>query len=150
MISREAFNLSQKIVIPAEQSVSLVGVTNGKQIEFISEDYDASQGGFEVEFLEGVTYTGGTQVFGINRNTTSPALPTLEVYAGATVSGGQLLRLKGVATAENPQARTRSSSQVVQPWLLDADKQYGLNIKNLNATPITIYASLEWVEYEML
>jgi len=150
MISREAFNLSQKIVIPGNQSVSLVGVTNGKQVEFVSEDYDASQGGFEVEFLEGVSYTGGAQIFGTNRNTTSPAVPTLAIYAGATVSGGQRLRLKGIAQAENPQARTRSFSQVVQPWLLDANKQYALNITNLNSSEITIYASLEWVEYEML
>jgi len=150
MITKESFNFTQKIVIPSEASVAFVGVTNGKQVEFISEDYDASQGGFEVRLIEGVTYTGGTEFFGVNRNTTSPSTPTLQIFGGASISGGNLLRLKGVALADRPQARTRSSSQVIRPWLLDSETNYAIQITNLNNASITVYANLEWVEYELL
>ena len=151
MLKKYTYNLSQKITIPANEQAALVGVTDGREIEFASEDYDASQGGFEIEFRKGVTFTGGVPMQGTNRNTFDPTEQTLIILAGATITdAGQLLRLKGVSAATTPQSRLRASSEIIRPWLLEKDTAYALIINNLNSSPITLYAALDWNEYELL
>ena len=150
MINTQFFNLTQKTVIPSESEVAFVGVTNGRQVQFLSESYDASLGGFEVELKQGISFTGGQSVNGINRNTTSPQSATMQLIGGASVSGGDTLFLKGVPSADTPQARTRAFNEVVLPWLLKSNTSYSIILRNLNATDLTIYTSLDWAEHELL
>ena len=150
MIDRQFFNLTQKLVIPASSEVALIGTTNGKQAQLLSESYDSSLGGFEIELKEGVSFTGGQTLTAVNRNTTSPQLSTMVLTGGATVTGGNTLFLKGVPIADTPQARTRAFNQFVMPWLLKSNTKYAIILSNLNAVELTVYTSLNWIEHELL
>jgi hypothetical protein len=150
VITQQFFNLTQKVVIPANDEVVFVGTTNGKQVQFLSESYDASLGGFEIELKEGVSFTGGQVITGVNRNTTSAQLATMILTGGANVSGGNTLFLKGVPLADTPQARTRAVNEIVTPWLLNSGTNYAIILRNLNNVDLTVYTSLDWAEYELL
>ena len=141
------FDLSRKITLPANQTIYLVGKTNGKSVHFHAEEYTSSAGGVEIRLLEDVTFTGGTEIVGANRNRLSNQEPTLEVFAGATVSDtGTELYLIGFPAGATPVSGGSQKGAETEEWILKPQTNYAIEIKNLNNAERIVYASLSWYE----
>ena len=141
------FDLSRKITLPASQTIYLVGKTNGKSIHFHAEEYTASAGGVEFRLLEGVTFTGGTEIVGLNRNRLSSQEPTLEIFSGATVTNtGTELYIIGFPIGTTPVSGGGQKGAETEEWILKPQTNYAIEIKNLNNAERIIYASLSWYE----
>jgi hypothetical protein len=147
------FDLTKKIVIPASATIYLIGVPNGGTVHFHKENYTGSTGGFEVRLLEDVTFTGGTQITGQNRNRRLDNASTFALFvepATVDISEATELYLIGVPTTAQPAFRGPSSGAETDEWVLKADTPYALEIKNLTNNPLTLYAELCWYETALL
>lgn len=147
------FDLSKKITLGAQATIYLIGVPNGGSVHFHKESYTGSTGGFEVRLLENVGFTGGTQVFGNNRNRKSDKQALFEIFEGpATVdlSEATELYLIGVPTTNQPAFRSPGTGAETDEWILKAETPYALEIKNLTSSAITLYAELSWYETALL
>lgn len=139
------FDLSRKITLMGNQTIYLVGKTNGSTVRFNKESYDATAGGIEIRLLEGVTATGGTALTPISRNRKSEKVSTFDITAGATVtSTGTELHVQALTADKQSSDRTADDIE----WILDRDTFYALEIKNLTNDTKTLYANLSWYEPE--
>lgn len=147
------FDISKKITIPANQTVYLVGVPNGGTVHFHKESYTGSKGGFEVRLLEDVSFTGGTQIFGNNRNRVTDAESAFEIYqAPATIDISEAVELYliGVPISATPAFAGPGAGAETDEWILKKETPYALEIKNLNNSELIIYADLSWYETALL
>lgn len=151
MIHRKAaFNLTGLIELPGSGTVWLLG--QGTGVHWTGGVFNASEGGFQVEFREGVVATGGTAITPISRNR-RPALPVsaFAVKQGVTVTGeGALLSTFGFPPAATQQTRVAVSGADNREWILDPALIYGIAFKNNTNAAKEIYVDFEWYEPSLL
>ena len=141
----QLFDLSRKITLTGNQTLYLVGKTNGSSVHFNSEQYSASAGGIEIRLLEDVTATGGTPLTPISRNRKSEKVSTFDITAGATVTDtGTELHLQALTADKQSSDQTADDIE----WIFDRDTFYSIEIKNLTNDTKTLYANLSWYEPE--
>jgi len=144
-----SYEISRAFDIPQESSVFFVGQVGDIRAEFNFEQYEASNAGFSVDLIEGVTFTG-TQLTGYALNRSITRAHQMGVFASTNVTGGQVVRVGGVPMPDAPQGRVVSTSPVHQDWHLKKNTNYAIKISNLNSSVISFIARLGWAEYEVL
>lgn len=144
----QLFDLSQKIALTGNQTLYLVGKTNGSSVHFNFEQYAATLGGIEIRLLEGVTATGGASLTPICRNMANQKTSTFTLTAGATVTdtGTQLALVALPETGGPASSRSPQSGGDMVEWILAGDTYYALELKNLTNDTKTVYANLSWYE----
>jgi len=141
----QLFDLSAKIPLTGNQTLYLVGKTNGSTVHFNFEQYAATAGGIEIRLLEGVNATGGTAITPICRNRANPKVSTFVITQGATVTNtGAQLYILALTTDKQSADDTRDDLE----WILAGDTFYAIEIKNLTNDLKTLYANLSWYEPE--
>jgi len=141
----QLFDLSAKIVVTGNQTLYLVGKTNGSSVHFNFEQYAATAGGIEIRLLEGITATGGTALTPVCRNRANPKVSTFDITQGATVTNtGTQLHIQALTAGKQTSDDTRDDVE----WILAGDTFYALEIKNLTNDVKTLYANLSWYEPE--
>lgn len=144
------FHLSDTFTIGANSSVYIAGVTQDRDLHFYSERYDATLGGLEISLYKDISLVSGTLVTPICRNQKLPlGVSSFLVYTGATITGATLanrLRIIGIPTAGTPQSRVTSSGSDLLEWELKNNSSYAIEIKNITADIITVYANFDWYE----
>lgn len=144
------FHLSGKIVLPANGTVWLTGTTVGS-IHWTGGIFNANEGGFDVEFREGIVATGGATATIQNRNRRSGNVTSFAVVQGATVSDeGLLLTTFGFAPAANPQTRLAVSGADNREWILGENLGYGLKFVNMENREKTLYVDFDFYEPGLL
>jgi hypothetical protein len=147
------FDLTKKLVIPASATIYVVGVPNGGSVHFHKESYTGSTGGFEVRLLEGVSFTGGDQLTGQNRNRRLNNLSTFGIFANPNtidISQAEELYIIGVPTTTQPAFRSPSTGSETDEWILAEGLNYAVEIKNLTTNPLTLYIEFSWYETALL
>jgi hypothetical protein len=146
----QLFDLSAKIPLSGNQTLYLVGKTNGSTVHFNFEQYASTLGGIEIRLLEGVTATGGVSITPICRNRANPKTSTFTITQGATVTNtGTELGLVGLPESGGPATgRGPQSGADMLEWILAGDTYYALEVKNINNSSKTLYAILSWYEPE--
>ena len=142
----QLFDLSAKIELSGDQTLYVVGKTNGSTVHFNFEQYAATAGGIEIRLLEGVTATGGSAMTPICRNRANVQASTFIVTQGATVTNtGTQLHI--LALTADKQTSDDAGDDV--EWILAGDTFYALEIKNLTNDVKTVYANLSWYEPDL-
>jgi hypothetical protein len=146
----QLFDLSAKIPLSGNQTIYLVGKTNGSTVRFNFEQYSSTLGGIDIRLLEGVTATGGTAATPICRNRANPKTSTFTITQGATVTDtGTELSLVGLPESGGPaSSRGPQGGSDMLEWILAGDTYYAIEVKNLNNSSKTLYANLSWYEPE--
>jgi hypothetical protein len=147
----QLFDLSAKIALTGNQTLYLVGKTNGSTVRFNFEQYSSTLGGIDIRLLEGVTATGGTAATPICRNRANPKASSFIVTQGATVTNtGTELSLVGLPESGGPAtSRGPQNGSDMLEWILAADTYYALEVKNINNSSKTLYANLSWYEPDL-
>ena len=144
------FHLSGKIILPANGTIWLSGTTVAS-IHWTGGIFNANEGGFEVEFREGIVATGGTAATIQNRNRRSSNATSFAVTQGATVSDeGLLLTTFGFTPAATQQTRLAVSGSDNREWILAEAESYGLKFSNLENREKTIYVDFDFYQPGLL
>lgn len=148
------FNLSRRINLTGNQVVYFVGITKENAVHFNRFSYSANQGGIEIRLLKDVVYTDGTgtSTEGINRNTLSDKVSTLEIIEGATVTNtGTQLHLTGLPSPASGGTPSRiPQTEDDFEWLLKPYTQFALEIKELDNNAKILYADMMFYEPGLL
>lgn len=147
-----AFDLSKRIDLGSLQTIHIVGSVQGNPIHFNKFIYNANTGGIEIRLLKDVVFSGGTPIFGVNRNTLSDKVSTIKIYEGATVTDiGTELNLKGLPTpfSGGTPAQVPQTADDFE-WILKPDTNFAIEIKEIGTAAKILYADMLWYEPGLL
>lgn len=132
--------------ITAATSVYFLGRTGNLTVHLLDFYIKADSAPILVEFFEAATVTvDGSPQTPVNRNRQITASPTIQVFAGATVTadGTKLFSGKILGTQQ-----TVSGDDFEGEWLLKKNTDYVFKITNQSVQSANISAGFKWLEVD--
>ncbi len=132
--------------ILAGQSFYFMGITGDITAHLWEFFVKTDSAPVTVEFYEGATTSNnGTQQTPLNRNRQGTFTPSMQVFAGPTVTndGTQLILAKILGTQQ-----TVFSDNLEGEWLLKKNTKYTFKITNNSQQAANIAAGFNWVEVD--
>ena len=130
-------------------SFIFTSVPGANDIHFLDMDVFSSGGNVLIEFIENVTIIVPGQAFVPNNRKRDCARPsTMKVYAGSTVSGGQVLYSKTLYGDLNGIHMNSSEGLIRGEWILNKKMPYAIRVTNQTSPSASINISADMLYLE--
>lgn len=147
----EMFSINAEGILPAGESMYLLGVTADKEVHFNLFHVDTNQGNFKMELFESPTVTNvGGLISSLNRKRSSSNVATMLTYGGTVVTdGGILLDATQVFdTGGTGNHVIRGYGELGADWLLKTNTNYLIKFTNSDITDLNYSGTFIWAEKE--
>lgn len=150
--SGDAYSFSTHGTLASAGVLTLLGRIGNKQVHFDGMNVDFQSGGILLEFIEAPTVTATGTIQSVRRkNRVSVKANILDVYLGATATGGTIIfdSLPPVVSGQGNKTESATSG-VVKGWVLKSNTDYIIRFTNTNLVTVTFDANFGWHESSVL